>query len=283
MDFSDLRGDYSQIREDYTVAQDWSSYGEDEHTLWRRLYRRMIALMPDHAAKPFLDGIRRLDCANGIPDLERASDILDKLTGFRLVAVPGLIPDDVFFDHLANRRFPVTVWLRKPEEFDYLVEPDIFHDFFGHVPLLSDPVFADFLEAYGKKGPEAIAHGGLKCLARLYWYMVEFGLINTEGGLRIYGAGILSSSGETVYSLSDKRSNRIGFDLERVVQTDYAIDDFQKTYFVVEKFEDLFEACNRDFKPLYRKYAQAEPIAKDAVLDTDRLYKPEAPRVPMAG
>lgn len=283
MDFSNLRGDYSNIRPDYTVDQNWADYTEEEHALWRRLYRRMIGLMPDHAAKPYNDGLHRLDCADGVPNLEKASDKLEKLTGFRLVAVPGLVPDDVFFDHLANRRFPVTVWLRTPEEFDYLVEPDIFHDFFGHVPLLSDPVFADFLEAYGKKGPEAIEHGGLKYLARLYWYMVEFGLINTPEGLRIYGAGILSSSGETVYSLTDKRSNRIGFDLERVMRTDYAIDDYQKTYFVVEKFEDLFDACDRDFKPIYKKYGEAEPIAKDAVLPEDRLYKPEAPRMPMTG
>lgn len=283
MDFSNLRGDYSTIRPDYTVDQEWSGYTEEEHTLWRRLYRRMIGLMPDHAAQAYYDGLQRLDCADGVPDLEKASDKLEKMTGFRLVAVPGLVPDDVFFDHLANRRFPVTVWLRTPEEFDYLVEPDIFHDFFGHVPLLSDPVFADFLEAYGRKGPEAIKHGGLKCLARLYWYMVEFGLINTNKGLRIYGAGILSSSGETVYSLTDKRSNRIGFDLERVMRTDYAIDDYQKTYFVVESFDDLFRACEQDFVPIYRKYAEAEPFPKDTVLATDRLYEAEAPSVPMAG
>ena len=157
MDMSALRGDYTNIQSDYTVEQDIGRYTEADHQLWRKLYRRQMALMPDHAAPEFIEGLLHLDCADGIPDLAKASDKLAALTGFRLVAVPGLIPDDVFFEHLANRRFPVTVWLRAPEEIDYLVEPDIFHDFFGHVPLLTNPVFADFLEAYGRKGPEAIA------------------------------------------------------------------------------------------------------------------------------
>ena len=283
MDTDALRGDYTNMREDWTVDQDKTAYTEAQHQLWRRLYRRQIGLMPDHAAPEFIKGLEKLDCADGIPNLNRASDMLEAQTGFRLVAVPGLVPDDVFFDHLANRRFPVTVWLREPEEFEYLVEPDIFHDFFGHVPLLANPVFADFLEAYGRKGPEAIERGGLKCLARLYWYMVEFGLIKTDDGLRIFGAGILSSSGETVYSLTDPASNRIGFDIERVMQTDYEIDSYQQTYFVIEDYKDLFDACAADFKPLYAKYAKAEPLHKKCLLDTDRFFAPEPEAYPKTG
>ncbi|RED49230.1 phenylalanine 4-monooxygenase [Aestuariispira insulae] len=283
MDTENLRGDYTHMRDDWTVEQDMAAYSEAEHQLWRRLYRRQIGLMPDHAAPEFIEGLEKLDCANGIPDLEKASDTLQALTGFRLVAVPGLVPDDVFFDHLANRRFPVTVWLREPEEFDYLVEPDIFHDFFGHVPLLSNPVFADFLEAYGRKGPEAIKHGGLKCLARLYWYMVEFGLIKTDAGLRIFGAGILSSSGETVHSLTSPASNRIGFDIDRIMQTDYDIDSYQQTYFVIEDYQDLFDASKVDFKPLYAKYADKPPLHKKCLLDGDRFYAPEPEALPKAG
>ena len=283
MDTSNLRGDYTNIRPDYTVAQDMNAYSEAEHQLWRRLYRRQIALMPDHAAPEFIEGLMHLDCADGIPDLEKASEKLAARTGFRLVAVPGLVPDDVFFEHLANRRFPVTVWLRDPEEIDYLVEPDIFHDFFGHVPLLANPVFADFLEAYGRKGPEAIEKGGLKCLARLYWYLVEFGLIQTDAGLRIFGAGILSSSGETVYSIADPASNRIGFDIERVMQTDYDIDSFQATYFVIEDYKDLFDACDQDFAPFYQRYADQKPLNKKCVIPGDQLYEPEALAFPQTG
>jgi phenylalanine-4-hydroxylase len=269
---NDLRGDYSHINDDYTIDQDWGTYTEAEHDLWRKLYERQSRILPGYAAEDYVRNLMKLDATNEIPHFGRVSEKLYAATGWRLVAVPGLVPDDVFFDHLANRRFPVTVWLRTPEEMDYLVEPDIFHDFFGHVPMLYDPIFADYLAAYGAKGPEAIAMGALKQLSRMYWYMVEFGLIMTQHGLRAYGAGMLSSQTETIYSVTDPTPNRVAFDLERVMGTDYAIDDFQKTYFVLESYDQLFDAMNVPMAPIYDRLANRPAIDPSTTLPTDRLY-----------
>lgn len=269
---NNLRGDYSHINDDYTIQQDWKKYTEAEHDLWRQLYTRQSRILPGFAAEDYMRNLEKLDAADQIPHFGRVSEQLHMATGWHLVAVPGLVPDDVFFEHLANRRFPVTVWLRNPEEMDYLVEPDIFHDFFGHVPMLYDPVFADYLAAYGTKGSEAIAMGGLKNLARMYWYMVEFGLIMTAHGLRAYGAGMLSSQTETIYSITDPTPNRIAFDLERVMATDYAIDDFQKTYFVLESYDQLFEALKTPMAPIYERLVDRPAINPATTLPTDRLY-----------
>lgn len=269
---NDLRGDYSHINDDYTINQDWNTYTEAEHDLWRKLYDRQLSILPGYAAEDYIRNLMKLDTANEIPHFGRVSEKLHAATGWHLVAVPGLVPDDVFFDHLANRRFPVTVWLRKPEEMDYLVEPDIFHDFFGHVPMLFDPIFADYLAAYGAKGPEAIAMRALKQLSRMYWYMVEFGLIMTQHGLRAYGAGMLSSQTETIYSVTDPSPNRVAFDLERVMGTDYAIDDFQKTYFVLESYDQLFDAMNVPLAPIYDRLTNRPAIDPSTTLATDRLY-----------
>jgi phenylalanine-4-hydroxylase len=198
--------------------------------------------------------------------------MLGPATNWQLVAVPGLVPDLTFFDHLANRRFPVTVWLREPEEFDYIVEPDVFHDFFGHVPMLFNPVFADYMQAYGRGGIKAHALGAIEMLSRLYWYTVEFGLIETPRGLRTYGAGILSSGGEISYCIESREPNRIGFDLLRIMRTKYKIDTFQETYFVIRDFEQLFEATAPDFTPYYEELKGKEPYAADAVLATDKVY-----------
>ena len=194
--------------------------------------------------------------------------------------MPGLLPDEVFFGHLANRRFPVTVWLRKPEEFDYIVEPDIFHDFFGHVPLLFNPVFADYLEAYGKGGLKADGLQALQFLARLYWYTVEFGLIESPGGLRVYGAGILSSGGEIAYSVDSAAPNRIGFDVMRIMQTHYKIDTFQETYFIIRNFRELFDATAPDFTSYYEQLRRQEPIAPSATVASDRVYRRGAAPAP---
>jgi phenylalanine-4-hydroxylase len=228
-----------------------------------------------------LAGLEALDLSAQIPQFDAASRVLRRATGWEIVAVPGLIPEQQFFAHLADRRFPVTVWLRTPEEIDYLAEPDVFHDFFGHVPLLCNPVFADFMQAYGAAGRKAAAHGGLKMLARLYWYGVEFGLIRTELGLRAYGAGILSSAGETVYSIEDPSPHRVGFELERVMRTDYLIDSYQKTYFVVDSFEQLFRsAYDRDFAPIYSAYRDAPSLPPEALLPTDTVITRGSQRAP---
>lgn len=266
-----LRGDYDTIAADYTVRQDWSAYTEGEHELWRTLYRRQMEILPRYACREYLDSLAAMDIAAGIPDFARASDLLNRATGWQIVAVPGLIPTDVFFEHLAQRRFPVTVWLRTPEEMDYIVEPDVFHDFLGHVPLLMQPVFADYMQAYGRKGHEAAAADAVDILGRLYWYMVEFGLIRTPDGLRAYGAGILSSRGETVYCVDDPRPNRIRFDLERVMRTDYRIDDYQETYFVLDSFDELFQATARDFTPIYQRVRGQGLVPASTVLPGDTV------------
>jgi phenylalanine-4-hydroxylase len=240
-----LRGDYAAAAADFTLRQDMAAYTDADHATWRRLAARQATLLPTHAARAYRDGLARLDCAGGVPDFAAASRVLRDATGWSLVAVPGLIPDAPFFAHLAARRFPVTSWIRKPEELDYIVEPDIFHDFAGHVPLLSDPEFARFLQAYGELGAHARAIGALKPLARLYWHMVEFGLIEEEGGLRAYGAGILSSSTETVHATTSDKPLRLRFDLERVLRSDYFIDDLQPTYFVIRSYDELFCAMAR--------------------------------------
>jgi phenylalanine-4-hydroxylase len=263
-----LRGDYAAARADFTLRQDPRSYSAADHATWRLLYDRQRALAETHAHPAFVAGLDRLDCAGGVPDLAAAGARLRGLTGCDLVAVPGLIPDGPFFDHLAARRFPVTVWIRRPEELDYLVEPDIFHDFFGHVPLLTDPDFADALAAYGRLGqavPQAV-----RPLARLYWHMIEFGLVRHGSGLRAYGAGILSSATETRYCLEDPRPRRLEFDVGRVARSDYFIDDLQPTYFVVPDFSRLFAALAAPELPeLLRRAAEADAIPPGAAAPGD--------------
>jgi phenylalanine-4-hydroxylase len=267
-----LRGDYSHMRPDYTVDQDWDAYSPAEHELWRRLYRRQESLVPGYACEEFNQALEVLDFSQGIPRFDAINRKLGAASRWQLVAVPGLLPDLTFFEHLANRRFPVTVWLREPEEFDYIVEPDIFHDFFGHVPMLFNPVFADYMQAYGRGGIKAHALGAIEMLSRLYWYTVEFGLIDTPKGLRTYGAGILSSGGEIGYCLDSPNPNRIGFDLLRIMQTRYKIDTFQETYFVIRGFDELFEATAPDFAPYYEALRGREPHAPSTVLATDRVH-----------
>jgi phenylalanine-4-hydroxylase len=273
-----LRGDYSRADADYVVEQDWASYTAEQHSLWSTLVNRQLALVKRYGAPQFLAGLSALSLQDRIPRFEEASRILRRATGWEIVAVPGLIPEQHFFAHLAQRRFPVTVWLRLPEEIDYLVEPDVFHDFFGHVPLLSDPVFADFVQAYGVAGRKAAAEGGVDMLARLYWYSVEFGLMNTDGELRTYGAGILSSAGETAYCIDSPLPHRIHFNLERVMRTGYMIDAYQKSYFVVDSFEQLFrDSYDRDFAPIYRQYRDTAAIPPDTVQAGDVLVSRGTP------
>jgi len=266
-----LRGDYSRMRPDYTVDQDWDAYTPEQHELWRRLYRRQMSLVPRYACREFQESLAAIDIAGAIPRFELVNRKLGSATHWQLVAVPGLLPDLMFFEHLANRRFPVTVWIREPAEFDYIVEPDIFHDFFGHVPMLFNPVFADYMQACGRGGLKAQALGAIEMLSRLYWYSVEFGLIETPQGPRAYGAGILSSGGEITYSVDSPDPNRIGFDLLRIMQTRYKIDTFQETYFVIRDFGELFEATAPDFTPYYEQLRGREPHAASAVLATDRV------------
>ena len=245
---------------DWTIPQGWENYTAEDHATWVTLYERQTAILPGRACDAFLRGLDMLDLhGGGIPDFTNLSERLTALTGWSVVAVPGLVPDEVFFDHLANRRFPAGSFIRRPDQLDYLQEPDVFHDVFGHVPMLTDQVFADFIQAYGRGGQRAMQLGRLHNLARLYWFTVEFGLLNTAQGLRIYGAGIVSSRTETIYALDDARPLREKFDLERIMSTPYKIDDVQERYFVVDSLETLLEtALNTDFGPIYERIRERE-------------------------
>jgi phenylalanine-4-hydroxylase len=269
---SNLRGDYSRARPDFTVNQDMAAYSAVDRHVWRQLMTRQPAVVRRHACREFLEGMELLQAPLEIPDLARVSDFIEPRTGWRLVAVPGFIPDDAFFNHLAGRRFPVSVWVRRPDEMDYLVEPDLFHDFFGHVPMLLHPVFSDYLAAYGAKGQEAVGCGALARMGRLYWYMVEFGLLHTPKGLKAYGAGMLSSRTETIFSVESPRPHRLWFDLARVMRTEYMIDAFQKTYFVLPDFETLFDALTQDFRPLYVALESLPDINPATLAEGDRSY-----------
>ena len=259
--------------DDWTIAQDWARYTGAEHVLWDRLFARQAEQLKDRAVPAFLNGLDVLHLSKpGIPDFEELSERLYRQTHWRVVAVPGLVPDEVFFEHLANRRFVAGRFIRKPEQIDYLQEPDVFHDLFGHVPLLADPVFADYMQAYGEGGLRAARLGAIERLARLYWHTVEFGLIRTEAGLRIYGSGIVSSHGESRYALDDPAPPRILFDMPRVMRTRYRIDAFQPLYVVIDSFEGLLKlTLETDFAPLYRSLEGTPDIEPGEVVPGDHL------------
>ncbi len=257
------RGNYSRANADYTCTQDYASYTAADHDTYRRLYERQRALLPGLASQAFIDALPSLGASDRIPRFEEVNERLYKATGWELVGVPGLIPEVPFFTLLANRKFPVTDWIRKPEEFEYIVEPDIFHDLFGHVPLLFNPVFADYVQRYGQGGLKAQGLGSCEMLSRLYWYTIEFGLIREAGQLRAYGAGILSSSGELAYSVQSPEPQRIPLQLERTMRTRYKIDTYQQTYFVIDSFEQLFEMTAADFAPIYERLRGLPEFAAD--------------------
>ena len=251
---------------DYTVHQPLHLYTEQDHQTWRTLYARQAQLLNGRACDEYLRGLQQLRMSHErVPDFNALNEILRAHTGWQIVAVNGLVPDEVFFDHLANRRFPCTWWMRRPEQMDYLQEPDCFHDVFGHVPLLINPVFADYMQAYGEGGLKAERLQVLPMLARLYWYTVEFGLIQTADGLRIYGAGIVSSKAESLYSLDSDVPHRVGFDLRRILRTEYKIDDVQKTYFVIRDFAQLFDQTRADFTLIYDELKALPSFSADQI------------------
>ena len=251
---TELRGNYAQMAADFTVQQCINDYTDDEQARWLRLVEGQLALIQGRACHEFMDaiqGLRALDMRHGIPDFALVNVSLKAATNWQLVAVPGLLPDDVFFTHLAHRRFPVTVWLRSESEFDYIVEPDLFHDFFGHGPMLFTPIYADHLQAYGEGALKAKRLGGLDWLAQLYWYTIEFGLIRENGKILAYGAGVLSSPKELVYALESPVPQRLPFDVMTSMRSKFLIDDVQTTYFVLESFQQLRDDTAPDFAPLY--------------------------------
>ena len=262
------------VNDDYTIDQKWQKFTAEEHARWDTLYARQRKLLKGRACDEFLRGMDMLRLSqSGIPHFGRLSERLDKATGWTVVAVPDLVPDEVFFEHLANRRFPASDFIRSKDQLDYIQEPDVFHDVFGHVPMLAHPVFADYMEAYGKGGLRAAGKGVLHNLARLYWYTVEFGLINRpDEGMQIYGAGIVSSKTESVFCLEDASPNRIHFELLRVMSSKYRIDDFQQVYFVIGSFEELFEATLQDFGPIYQQLQNLSDLEITSILEADQVY-----------
>jgi phenylalanine-4-hydroxylase len=257
---------------DWTVNQDWDAYTAQDHAVWRALFERQTRLLPQLACNAFVLGMQQLPmAADQIPNFEKLSDALERQTGWRVVAVPGLLPDSVFFDHLAHRRFPAGRFIRQAQELDYLQEPDIFHDVFGHVPMLMHPVMADFMQLYGQAGLAAHKIDKLAELARVYWYTVEFGLVREGGKALIYGAGIASSFTESVFAVQSSSPNRIAFDLERVMRTAYRIDDFQESYFVLESLESLLELAEIEFGPYYARVEHGPNFQAGELLEQDRV------------
>ncbi len=258
------------------VEQPWADYSATDHAVWRQLFAAQREVLVGRACRAFLAAQDAMGMGAGeIPRFDAINRRLRAATGWELIGVEGLLPELDFFQHLAARRFPVTWWISRPEQLDYIEEPDLFHDLFGHVPLLIEPRFADYMQAYGLGGVKAHGIGAeaLAMLTRLYWYTVEFGLIREDAGLRIYGSGIVSSRGESVHALDSAVPNRVGFDLERIMRTRYRIDSFQKTYFVIDSFEQLIEATGPDFTPIYARLATQPALAAGAVLDAERVFQ----------
>ncbi|GGY91709.1 phenylalanine-4-hydroxylase [Novosphingobium colocasiae] len=258
---------------DWTIPQDWRSYTAAEHAVWDRLFARQTRMLPARVIPAFIDGLDILRMTRpGIPDFDELNPRLMKATGWQVVAVPGLVPDEVFFSHLARRRFVAGRFIRRADQSEYLEEPDVFHDVFGHVPLLAHPAFADYMQAYGEGGLRAAKLGMIEALARLYWYTVEFGLVRDGDALKLYGAGIVSSRGESLFALDDPSPHRIAFDLKRVMRSRYRIDDYQQSYFVIDSFEDLLrQTRDVDFAPLYEQLRDCPPIAVGELIPTDRV------------
>lgn len=260
------RGDYARAGSDYTCAQAYGAYTAQDHATYHQLYERQAAMLPGLACDAFIQALPSLGAKDEIPRFDAINERLYKATGWEIVAVPGLIPELPFFSLLAAKKFPVTDWIRSPAELDYIVEPDVFHDLFGHVPLLFNPVFSDYVQRYGQGGVKAHALGACEQLSRLYWYTIEFGLIQQADGLRAYGAGILSSPGELVYAVADKRPLRLPLSLQRTMRTLYHIDTYQQNYFVIDSFQHLFDATAVDFTPLYANLKDAHAIAAGQLL-----------------
>ena len=228
------------------MTQDYDAYTEEDFKVWQLLYERQIANLPRAASREYLEGLKRIHFHSGqIPDFRKTNIFLAELTGWQIHVVPGLIPDDEFFQLMANKRFPASTWLRELRKIDYLEEPDMFHDVFGHVPLLTNRPFVNYLQQLSKIALRYIDDPwAIQLISRIYWFTVEFGLIRENGQVRIYGAGILSSAGETKFSLSDEATH-LDFDVDAILQTPYRKDEFQKQYFVVDSYEQLYHSTDR--------------------------------------
>lgn len=226
------------------MKQEYDKYTEEDHKVWSILYHRMMEILPSYSSKAYMSGIENVGFEpDKIPNFIDCNSKLSKITGWEIYVVPGLIDNKPFFEHLSNKEFPSSTWLRKMSQLEYLEEPDMFHDVFGHVPLLANIHFAKFLEKLASIALKHIENDwAVEIISRLYWYTVEFGLIREEGLLKVYGAGILSSSGETVYSVDSDIPKRVPYDIKTLFATPYIKDKFQEVYFVIDSYEQLYNS-----------------------------------------
>jgi phenylalanine-4-hydroxylase len=264
------------VAADWTMDQNWRAFTPAQHATWRTLFDQQSAALGGYACRDFLRGLDILRAVEpGVPDFAALNRILKPATGgWEIVAVPGWIPNRPFFEHLTNKRFPAANFVRPPDQIGYSEEPDMFHDIFGHVPMLTNPAFSEFLVAYGQAGLRAEAMGAADFLGRLWLYTVEFGLVVEAGELRAFGGGLLSSYAEALRSLTSAEPRRIWLDIERVMRTQYHFDEFQRVYFVVESFEALLRATEEtDFAGIYARIADQAAIAPEDAFPGDRAYE----------
>ena len=246
------------------IDQGWNDYSSDDHDTWGLLYERQMNVLAPVVCPEYLQAIDTLGfTADRIPNFHEVNQRLRAITGWEIVATKGLVKSKAFFDMLTDRRFPSGNFIRRKDQLDYLEEPDIFHDLFGHIPLLTNPSYAEYMHEYGKGGARALRYKTTKNLARLNWWTIEFGLIRKDDGLKIYGAGLVSSYGEAQYCIDDPSAHHIQFNLERCMRTKVYINDLQPVYFVIDSFESLFDqAVNTDFSPMYKKLTGLGNIEK---------------------
>ncbi|MCX6115522.1 MAG: phenylalanine 4-monooxygenase [Proteobacteria bacterium] len=265
----------AQTVEECIIDQNWGAYSAADHNTWKTLYNRQLETLKARVCEEYLEGLKTLHLvAETVPDFAQMNKHLRAATGWEVLAVPGLIASKPFFSMLANRQFPAGTFIRTPEQLDYLEEPDIFHDVFGHIPLLSNPAYANYMQEYGRAGLAALEHKGIKFLARLNWYTIEFGLIKNNGEVKAYGAGIMSSYGEAKYLFNDPSANWLQFDIDRVLRTGYYIDDLQASYFTIDSFESLFKQCiERPFIPLYEKFRAMPALTPFEIVEGDTVLR----------
>ncbi len=227
----------------YNLNQEYDNYTTEDTLVWKLLYQRQRVLLQNMASKVFIEGMDEMNFnEEKIPEFNYVNKVLANTTGWQIEIVPGLIPDKNFFELLANKQFPSSTWLRKLEQLDYLEEPDMFHDCFAHMPLLTEQFFVDYLQELSKIALKHIDDAlAIELIGRIYWFTVEFGLIKEENGMRIYGAGILSSSGESIFCLGDK-ANRLPFNAKEIMEKHYYKDHYQDRYYVIHSYKELFDA-----------------------------------------
>ena len=262
------------VAADWTMPQDWQKFTDEEHRRWHEMVVQQVEALQGLASDSFLAGVKAIGLdMGGIPEFDGFNERFRDETGWEVVAVPGVIPNEPFFKLLAERRFPVANFLRKGGAQDYNDEPDMFHDVFGHLPMFIDPTFGEFMTAYGRAGLRAEKLGTTDWLGRLYLHTVEFGLIREGSGLRAYGAGLLSSYAETVHALTSDKARRLHFDLPRLMRTEWPFDTFQPTYFVIESFEALLEEMETtSLKQVYEEVRDLPLIAIGETDPSDRVY-----------